>query len=190
MIWNLVTLRWHNELVSSWQVLICRNYRGDVDMNIIDKFIILLREREDDGTPPPILHYDGVSFSFIKVMDLYGILVEIFISQWRHDMEMVYALLALVRGMWGIWDVIWRHWNGLSHLRSFTVYARHEAKESRRVVSHELYTPFGVIFVVSVSLSVPRGLWSICPVFSGPLHCHRDRRTIFRCQWSNPEVYE
>ena len=68
-------------------------------MNIIDKFIILLREREDDGTPPPILHYDGVSFSFIKVMDLYGILKELFISQLRHGMEMVFAPLALVRGI-------------------------------------------------------------------------------------------
>lgn len=64
-----------------FQVLICRNYRGDVDMNIIDKFAVLLRDKEDEGKVTPILQYDTITFVYIKYSDLYCILLLIINSQ-------------------------------------------------------------------------------------------------------------
>jgi len=37
--------------VSSRQVLICRNYKGDVDMSEIDHFFNLLMQQEEEGLP-------------------------------------------------------------------------------------------------------------------------------------------
>lgn len=36
-------------------MLISRNYRGDIDMGIIEKFMPLVMEREDDGQLAPIV---------------------------------------------------------------------------------------------------------------------------------------
>lgn len=36
-------------------MLISRNYRGDIDMGVIEKFMPLLMEREDDGQLAPIV---------------------------------------------------------------------------------------------------------------------------------------
>ncbi|XP_054154417.1 AP-1 complex subunit mu-1-like [Oppia nitens] len=53
------------------KVLISRNYRGDVDMNSIDKFIPILMEREEDGSLNPILRHNDINFAFIKFNNLY-----------------------------------------------------------------------------------------------------------------------
>ena len=53
------------------QVLICRNYRGDIDMAVIDKFMPLLMEREEDGNLTPILQHGDVGFIYIKYNNLY-----------------------------------------------------------------------------------------------------------------------
>ena len=37
------------------KVLISRNYRGDIDMAAIEKFMPLVMEREDDGQLAPII---------------------------------------------------------------------------------------------------------------------------------------
>lgn len=56
------------------QVLISRNYRGDVDMNVIDKFLPLVSEAEDEGSAAPIIVMENVTFLYIKHNNLYSIL--------------------------------------------------------------------------------------------------------------------
>uniref|UniRef100_A0A1I8IXS2 FYVE-type domain-containing protein n=1 Tax=Macrostomum lignano TaxID=282301 RepID=A0A1I8IXS2_9PLAT len=53
------------------KVLISRNYRGDVPMSIIEKFMPLLMEREEDGTLQPILPCEEVYFLYIKHSNVY-----------------------------------------------------------------------------------------------------------------------
>ena len=56
------------------QVLICRNYRGDVDMSEIEHFMTLLMDKEEEGTLSPILAHGAVRFMWIKHNNLYRIL--------------------------------------------------------------------------------------------------------------------
>ncbi len=56
------------------QVLICRNYRGEVDMNHVDRFIGLYRDLEEDNKVAPILQDGVVTFVHIKYRDLFRIL--------------------------------------------------------------------------------------------------------------------
>ncbi|KTG44655.1 hypothetical protein cypCar_00038867 [Cyprinus carpio] len=56
------------------KVLICRNYRGDVDMSEIEHFMTLLMDKEEEGTLSPILAHGGVRFMWIKHNNLYRIL--------------------------------------------------------------------------------------------------------------------
>ena len=60
--------------VCSSQVLVCRNYRGDVDMSEIEHFMTLLMDKEEEGTLSPILAHGGVRFMWIKHNNLYCIL--------------------------------------------------------------------------------------------------------------------
>lgn len=53
------------------KVLICRNYRGDIPMNVIDNFPKLLMEQEDEGSLSPIIQHGDVTFIFIKYSNLY-----------------------------------------------------------------------------------------------------------------------
>ncbi|XP_073704591.1 AP-1 complex subunit mu-1-like [Garra rufa] len=53
------------------KVLICRNYRGDVDMSEIEHFMTLLMDKEEEGTLSPILAHGGVRFMWIKHNNLY-----------------------------------------------------------------------------------------------------------------------
>ncbi|MGH0175724.1 UNVERIFIED_CONTAM: hypothetical protein FKN15_071493 [Acipenser sinensis] len=53
------------------QVLICRNYRGDVDMSEIEHFMPILMDKEEEGTLSPILAHGGVRFMWIKHNNLY-----------------------------------------------------------------------------------------------------------------------
>uniref|UniRef100_A0A673KS07 AP-1 complex subunit mu-1-like n=1 Tax=Sinocyclocheilus rhinocerous TaxID=307959 RepID=A0A673KS07_9TELE len=55
------------------QVLICRNYRGDVDMSEIEHFMTLLMDKEEEGTLSPILAHGGVRFMWIKHNNLYPV---------------------------------------------------------------------------------------------------------------------
>uniref|UniRef100_A0A8C5GD74 MHD domain-containing protein n=1 Tax=Gouania willdenowi TaxID=441366 RepID=A0A8C5GD74_GOUWI len=52
-------------------VLVCRNYRGDVDMSEIEHFMTLLMDKEEEGTLSPILAHGGVRFMWIKHNNLY-----------------------------------------------------------------------------------------------------------------------
>jgi AP-1 complex subunit mu len=51
--------------------LISRDYRGDVDMNIIDKFLPLVMDSEEEGLMSPILFHEKVTFIYVKHRNLY-----------------------------------------------------------------------------------------------------------------------
>lgn len=53
------------------KTLISRNYRGDVDMSIIDKFLPMVLDAEEEGTVSPILVHEKVTFVYIKHNNLY-----------------------------------------------------------------------------------------------------------------------
>lgn len=48
-----------------------RNYRGDVEMTAIEKFMPLLMEQEDEGRISPILQKEELSYIFIKHMNIF-----------------------------------------------------------------------------------------------------------------------
>ena len=54
-----------------WQVLISRNYRGDVEMGIIDKFLPLLMEKEEEGNVTPLIQTTECTFMYIQHQNLY-----------------------------------------------------------------------------------------------------------------------
>lgn len=70
------------------QVLICRNYRGDVDMSEIEHFMSLLMDKEEEGTLSPILAHGGVRFMWIKHNNLYRILPHRTHANWTADYYM------------------------------------------------------------------------------------------------------
>lgn len=72
---NLVGSIVHVAKICLLQVLVCRNYRGDVDMSEIEHFMTLLMDKEEEGTLSPILAHGGVRFMWIKHNNLYRILV-------------------------------------------------------------------------------------------------------------------
>jgi AP-1 complex subunit mu len=57
------------------KVLISRNYRGDVNMAAVDRFMPILQELEEDGqTPTPVLFDKGVHYMYIRHNNVYCIL--------------------------------------------------------------------------------------------------------------------
>ena len=55
------------------QSLISRDYRGDVDMYVIEKFLPLVLDSEEEGISSPILVHDKATFIYIKHNNLYCI---------------------------------------------------------------------------------------------------------------------
>ncbi|CAB3410896.1 unnamed protein product [Caenorhabditis bovis] len=53
------------------KTIISRNYRGDVDMSAIDKFITLLMEKEEEGSMSPVITHHDTNFVFIKHANIY-----------------------------------------------------------------------------------------------------------------------
>ncbi|GCC31853.1 hypothetical protein chiPu_0010313 [Chiloscyllium punctatum] len=53
------------------KLLICRNYKGDVDMSEIEHFIPMLTQKEDEGVVSPLLTRGKVHFLWIKHSNLY-----------------------------------------------------------------------------------------------------------------------
>ena len=54
------------------QVLISRNYRGDIPMTAIEKFMqLILQAEEEELTVTPILNSEGVNFLYIRHNNLY-----------------------------------------------------------------------------------------------------------------------
>ncbi len=58
-------------LDSKGKVLISRNYRGDIEMNVIERFMQLLLEQEDDQNLTPIVQHGEVAFIYIKHTNVY-----------------------------------------------------------------------------------------------------------------------
>lgn len=53
------------------KVMISRNYRGDIDMSCVDKFMTLLMAMEEEGNISPIIQHGNVTFIYIKYNNLY-----------------------------------------------------------------------------------------------------------------------
>ncbi|KAK0426748.1 hypothetical protein QR680_009878 [Steinernema hermaphroditum] len=53
------------------KVIIARNYRGDVDMSVIEKFIPVLMEMEEEGQQSPIITVPEATFVYIKCNNVY-----------------------------------------------------------------------------------------------------------------------
>lgn len=54
--------------------MISRNYRGDLEMSSIEKFMPLVLEKEEEGSQTPICVHQDVTFVYIKYNNLYRIL--------------------------------------------------------------------------------------------------------------------
>uniref|UniRef100_A0A8C2XIL7 AP-1 complex subunit mu-2 n=1 Tax=Cyclopterus lumpus TaxID=8103 RepID=A0A8C2XIL7_CYCLU len=76
-------------------VLICRNYKGDVDMAEIDHFFPLLMQHEEDGLLCPVLSRGNVHFMWIKHSNLYRILINELVSTTNKNSNasLVYSFL-------------------------------------------------------------------------------------------------
>uniref|UniRef100_A0A158Q7C8 MHD domain-containing protein n=1 Tax=Elaeophora elaphi TaxID=1147741 RepID=A0A158Q7C8_9BILA len=53
------------------KAIISRNYRGDIDMGVIDKFMPLLLEREEEGRQSPALEHPEATFIYVRHSNLY-----------------------------------------------------------------------------------------------------------------------
>lgn len=68
---------WFCSLTWCLQVLICRNYMGDMDMNEIDHFMPILMKREEEAEMTPLVSRGPSHFLWIKHSNLYRIHVYI-----------------------------------------------------------------------------------------------------------------
>jgi hypothetical protein len=48
-----------------------RNYRGDVEMSEIEKFMTLVMEQEDEGRVSPVVQNGELSYIYIKHMNIF-----------------------------------------------------------------------------------------------------------------------
>ncbi|KAJ1500804.1 hypothetical protein HMI55_003726 [Coelomomyces lativittatus] len=55
------------------KALIARNFRGDIPMSTIEKFMPLLTEQEEEGNeqPPILVDEAGINYLFLKYNNLY-----------------------------------------------------------------------------------------------------------------------
>ncbi len=61
------------------KVLISRNYRGDIPMSAVEKFMPLVLEAEEEQqAPTPCFTHEGVNYLYIRHNNLYCILPYIF----------------------------------------------------------------------------------------------------------------
>ncbi|VDO31140.1 unnamed protein product, partial [Brugia timori] len=52
-------------------VIMSRNYRGDVEMSVIDSFMPLLMEKEDEGLLAPVLQKHDISYVYVKHLNIF-----------------------------------------------------------------------------------------------------------------------
>lgn len=60
-------------LILFTQVLICRNYMGNMDMNEIDHFMPILMKMEEEAEMTPLISHGSAHFMWIKHSNLYCI---------------------------------------------------------------------------------------------------------------------
>lgn len=71
------------------KVLINRNYRGDVDNSMIDKFIGLVSEKDEDGSLTPLICTPECTYAFIKHSNLYVVAT----TKKNSNIAMIFVLL-------------------------------------------------------------------------------------------------
>ncbi|KAL3998300.1 Adaptor complexes medium subunit family protein [Acanthocheilonema viteae] len=73
------------------KAIVSRNYRGDIDMGVIDKFMPLLLEREEEGRQSPALEHPEATFIYIRHSNLY------FVSTSRKNVNVALVLTFLYK---------------------------------------------------------------------------------------------
>ena len=54
------------------KIIISRNYRGEINMELAEDFISLLKEREEEShVATPIICHDGINYVYLRHNDLY-----------------------------------------------------------------------------------------------------------------------
>jgi len=71
------------------KVLISRNYRGDVENSVIDKFIGLVSEKDEDGSLTPLICTQDCTYAFIKHSNLYVVAT----TKKNSNIAMIFVLL-------------------------------------------------------------------------------------------------
>jgi len=71
------------------KVLISRNYRGDIETNVVDSFIGLVMDKEEEGQLTPLLQTPEATFAYIKHNNLYFVAT----TKRNSNIVMVFALL-------------------------------------------------------------------------------------------------
>jgi len=71
------------------KVLISRNYRGDIDNSVIDKFIGLVTELDEDNNMNPLIKTEECTFAFIKHSNVYVVAT----TRKNSNIAMLFALL-------------------------------------------------------------------------------------------------
>lgn len=77
--------------------MISRNYRGDIDMSVIDKFMTLIMEKEEDSNLTPIIQHGDVAFMYIKYNNLYLVAT----SKKNANVTLVFTFLHKLVQVWG-----------------------------------------------------------------------------------------
>jgi len=75
------------------KVLINRNYRGDIDNTVIDKFIGLVSDQEEDNEACPLIKTDECTFAYIKHSNLYIVAT----TRKNSNIALLFSLLHKVR---------------------------------------------------------------------------------------------
>lgn len=75
------------------KVLISRNYRGDVDNSVIDKFIVLVNEREEEGSLTPLISLPECTMAFIRHTNLYIVAT----TKTNSNIAMIFCLLHTIK---------------------------------------------------------------------------------------------
>ena len=50
--------------LDSFQVIMSRNYRGDIETSAIERFMTLLMEQEDEGKTSPVVQSGDISYTY------------------------------------------------------------------------------------------------------------------------------
>lgn len=75
------------------KVLISRNYRGDIPMSAVEKFLPLVLEAEEDSqAPAPCFTDDGINYLYIRHNNLFCKSPFILLSSRAHTLSLVKSL--------------------------------------------------------------------------------------------------
>merc|ERR1711953_94652 len=75
------------------KVLLCRNYRGDIDNNVIENFISLVNDVEDESLARPLIKTQECTFAYIKTSNIYIVAT----SRTNSNVALLFSLLYKIR---------------------------------------------------------------------------------------------